>query len=203
MRQPEPKPSGKKSPACRGKLMFFTVVLVLHLVGAYVVVGRSFIGDYVGQRVGEQMGVGGLARGDQAISQDELEAQMEQTLPTAIAELPRGKLTVSEKRINSYIAANPEALKPLDTVTVSFVPDEVQADIGAFGTSNHATFGLEVASGKVAVVDAHLDGPLGWFISFEDLVQTLEQQINAQFDTQGRAITSIQVQQGAIVAQVE
>lgn len=195
-------PPARKSPSCLSRLGLLAVVVLLHLVGAYFLVGRSVVGDYVGQRVGKQMGVGELP-GVEQISQAELESQMEQTLPTAIAALPRGELTVSEERINSYIAANPAAFEPLEAVRVRFVPGQVQANITAFGTSNQATFGLELAGGEVMVVNPQLNGPLGWLLSFEDLVQSLEQQINEQFDTQGRAITDIRVEQGKLVALVE
>lgn len=154
-------------------------LLVIAVAGGYLLFGRATVSQYV--------------------AQEQLEAQVEQVLPTAIAVLPRGKVIVSDKQVNAYIAANPGMLDPIEQATLHFVPGQVQVDLQAYGTTNQISMGLQAQNGRIAVVNPRLDGPLALLISFEDVIRTLEEQINAQFDTQGRAIQDIRIEQGQMM----
>jgi len=159
-------------------VLLFGVLLVAVAV-SYILFGRTTVSQYV--------------------AQEQLEVQVEQVLPTAIAVLPRGELRVSDKQINAYIAANPGMLDPIEQATLHFVPGQVQVDLQVYGTTNQLSLGLQAQNGRIAVVNPRLDGPLALLVSFEDLIRTLEKQINAQFDTQGRAIQDIRIEQGQMI----
>jgi hypothetical protein len=121
------------------------------------------------------------------------------SLPTAIAALPTGEFRVSEAQANEFLSSRAESLKPLDGVSVRFVPGQVQADLLAFGTTSTATFGLAVDKNRIIAVDPRLDGPLGQVVTLPSLTASLEQQLNDQLAIQGRTITTVRIEQGAIV----
>jgi hypothetical protein len=174
------------------------VWVVLIAVLAYRFWLRPQVSQYIGGQIGEQLR-------DNAGGQ--LNSQVEQgaaaALPTAIAALPSGELRITEAQANDYLAARRDSLKPLDSVSVHFVPDEVQADLKAFGTTSTARMGLAVQNNRIIGVDPRLDGPLGQFIALPELTKSLEKQLNDQLAIQGRKITAVRVEQGALVITVE
>ena len=155
---------------------------------------RPQVSQYIGGQVANQIG-------------GQLNQQVEQgaaaSLPTAVAALPSGELRITEAQANDYLASRANSLKPLDSVTVRFVPDEVQADLRALGTTSTARMGLAVQNNRIVAVDPQLDGPLNQFIALPDLIRSLEKQLNDQLALQGRKITAVRVEQGAIVINVE
>jgi hypothetical protein len=202
-----PRRPTKRGTSCLSKTVLLGVV-VLFLVAGYAQFVRPAAGKYIANQVSKYLGLGqppgwsdsGSATPGSSDAQRRIQEQASNTMPTAIAALPRGEVRVTDTQINRYLAANPEALKPLESATVAFVPGQARATIEALGTTNQVTFGVAVQNGKVTVVEPDLDGPLGYLISFEDLTRTLERQLNEQLQAQERAITSVQIEQGAIVA---
>ncbi len=178
------------------------VWIVLLGVVAYRLWLRPQVSDYIGTQIGGQLrsNIGGQAGSG-------LNQQVEQgaaaALPTAIAALPSGELRVSEQQANQYLAARAGSLKPLDGATVRFVPDEVQVDLSALGTTSTARLGLAVQGGRIIAVNPRLDGPLGQVIALPDLTRSLERQLNDQLTLQGRRVTDVRVEQGAIVVAIE
>ena len=149
---------------------------------------RRYLGDQIGSQMrgtgqAEQQLVNGAAAG----------------LPTAIAALPSGEVRITEAQANDFLASRADALKPIDSMTVHFVPGQVQADLRALGTTSTAKLGLAVANGRIVDVDPQLDGPLGRVVSLPSLSSALEQQLNDQLAIQGRTITAVRIEQGAIV----
>jgi hypothetical protein len=120
-----------------------------------------------------------------------------------VAALPSGELRVTNEQANAYLAERAASLKPIDSATVRFVPDEVQVDLQAAGLASTARMGLAVQNGRIIAVDPKLDGPLGQFIALPDLTRALEQQLNDQLAAQGRRITAARVEQGALVVTIE
>jgi hypothetical protein len=112
-------------------------------------------------------------------------------------------LRVTEAQANAYLAERADSLKPLDSATIRFVPNEVQADLRAVGTTSTARMGLAVQDGRIIAVDPQLDGPLGQFIALPDLTRSLEQQLNDQLSAQGRRVTDVRVEQGALIVIIE
>ena len=84
-----------------------------------------------------------------------------------------------------------------------FVPDKVQADLRALGTTSTARMGLAVQNGRIIAVNPRLDGPLGQVIALGDLTSSLERQLNDQLATQGRRVTDVRVNQGELVITIE
>ena len=175
-----------------------TLVILVWVVLIAVLAYRFWLRPQVSQLVGGQIGgqIGG-----------QMNQQVEQgaaaSLPTAIAALPTGELRITEAQANDYLASRASSLKPLDSVTVRFVPDEVQADLKALGTTSTATMGLAVQNNRIIAVNPQLDGPLGQLIALPELTRSLEKQLNDQLALQGRKITAVRVEQGAIVINVE
>jgi hypothetical protein len=175
-----------------------TLVILVWVALIAVLAYRFWLRPQVSQFVGGQ--IGGQLSG-------QLNQQVEQgaqaTLPTAIAALPTGELRITEAQANDYLASRANSLKPLDSVTVRFVPDEVQADLKALGTTSTATMGLAVQNNRIIAVNPQLEGPLGQLIALPELTRSLEKQLNDQLALQGRKITAVRVEQGAIVINVE
>lgn len=186
----------------RGNGCLLTLVIVvwgLLIAGLlYYFLLRPQVSRFLGSQIGDQLrsNVGG-----------QLEQQAEQgaasSLPTAIAALPSGEVRVTEAQANQFLAARADELKPLDSVTVRFVPGQIQADLKALGTTSTATLGLAVQDGRIIAVDPQLDGPLGQAVSLPSLTSSLERQLNDQLAIQGRTITAVRVEQGAIVIAVD
>jgi len=190
----------RRRPGRNGCLLTLVILVWVALIAvlAYRFWLRPQVSQYVGGQIGEQIG-GQL--GGQLNQQVEQGAQA--TLPTAIAALPTGELRITEAQANDYLASRANSLKPLDSVTVRFVPDEVQADLRAMGTTSTARMGLAVQNNRIIAVDPQLEGPLGQLIALPELTRSLEKQLNDQLALQGRRITAVRVEQGAIVLNVE
>ncbi|HEY1013958.1 MAG TPA: hypothetical protein VGE07_14700, partial [Herpetosiphonaceae bacterium] len=75
-------------------------------------------------------------------------------------QLPSGfneQIVISEDEVNQYIAAHPQDIAPLDSVSVRFVPGEMRATVSAYGVSGTARSGVAVADGRVVLVDPTID----------------------------------------------
>ncbi|NWG21454.1 MAG: hypothetical protein HXY39_14175 [Chloroflexi bacterium] len=124
-------------------------------------------------------------------------------LPTTIAALPRGEVSISEQEVNAYLAANTGAMAPIEQATVRFTSGGVEADLRALGLDGTARMGLAVQNGRVIAIAPHLDGPLGQVVAFDDLLQPIERQFNDQLAAQGRRITDLRIEPGTLVVIVE
>jgi uncharacterized lipoprotein YajG len=63
--------------------------------------------------------------------------------------------------------------------------------------------GLAVQDGRIITVNPQLDGPLNQLIALPDLTRALEKQLNDQLAAQGRRVTNVRVEQGALVVTIE
>lgn len=124
-------------------------------------------------------------------------------LPSTIAALPSGELVLPEDKVNSRIADRLQGRGPIQAAVIRFVPGEIQASLEVLGTSNLLRAGLGVAGGRVVVRDPFLSGPLALVISANDLVDPIEEQINAALQVTDRAIVAVRVEQGRIVVTIE
>jgi hypothetical protein len=174
------------------------VWILLLAVLAYRFWLRPQVSAYIGQQIGDQLR-------EQAGGQvgQEIEQGAAAALPTAIAALPSGELRISEAQANAYLAARADSLGPIDSATIRFLDNEVEADLGALGTTSTATMSLAVQNGRIIAVNPRLDGPLGQVISAEDLTRSLERQLNDQLAAQGRRVTNVRVSPGELVITVE
>jgi hypothetical protein len=179
------------------------VWIVLLAVLAYRYWLRPQVSQYVGRRIAEQVGAAGPGQAGNGTPQQQIEQGAAQTLPTALAALPSGELRVTDEQANAYLADRAGSLRPIDSATVHFLPDEVQVDLQAAGFSSTARMGLAVQNGRIIAVDPKLDGPLSQFITLPDLTRALEQQLNDQLAAQGRRITAARVEQGALIVTIE
>ncbi len=213
--QPSPQPERKRGMSFVRTLIIVGVVLLVFGTGA-IVFGGPYLGQFFGQQVektvedqvekqiaAQKERLGDIATNVPSEAQKQLEKKVAEELPAAIEALPSGELALTEDQANAYLDSRPEQFAPLETATVHFMPDQVQVDMEAMGIQSQATFGLAAEDGRIVVVDPSLSGPLGMVISFEDLAISLEQQINEQFDTKGRTIHSVRVEEDRIVVAIE
>jgi hypothetical protein len=193
-RRPERRRRGN---GCLAWLVALVWIILLGVV-AYRYWLRPQISQYVGQQIAERVsGDAGSQVGQQ------IERGAAAALPTALAALPSGELRISEEQANAYLAARADSLKPLDSATIRFVPNEVQADLRAVGTTSVARMGLAVQDGRIIAVNPQLDGPLNQLIALPDLTGALEKQLNDQLAAQGRRVTNVRVEQGILVVTIE
>jgi hypothetical protein len=136
-------------------------------------------------------------------AETQLERQIEQNAPTVVGALPTGTLTISDQEVNSFIAANPESLQPLDSATVSFTPGLISAELRAFGTSSTATTGLAVVDGRLVAVNPTISGPVGTLVSAETIGRALTEQLNQQLVAQNKRASDVRVEQGQLVIVIE
>jgi hypothetical protein len=173
------------------------VWILLLAVLAYRFWLRPQVSQYIGQQIGSQLREPAGEQAGQQIEQGAAAA-----LPTVVAALPSGELRVSEAQANEYLAAR-GGFGPIDSTTVRFVENEVQADLRALGTTSTARMGLAVQNGRIIAVNPRLDGPLGQVIALEDLTGSLENQLNDQLALQGRRVTDVRVGPGELVITIE
>jgi hypothetical protein len=187
----------RRRTTCLAWLVALVWIVLLGLL-AYRYFVRPQISRSIGSRIGDQLrsNVGGQV-------QQQIEQGAQQALPTVVAVLPSGELRIAEDEANQYFAANAEQFRPVESIRVRFVPGEVQADIGALGTTSTARLGLAVQDGRIIAVNPRLSGPLDQVISLADLTAALEQQFNQQLSAQGRRATDVRVEQGVLVVTIE
>ncbi|MEO7908736.1 MAG: hypothetical protein ABIV47_03705 [Roseiflexaceae bacterium] len=194
------EPQRRKRNGCLALLVALIWIILLAVIG-YRYWLRPQVSQYVGRRIAEQVGAASPAGA--GTPQQQIEEGAAQALPTALAALPSGELRVTDAQANAYLAERASSLKPIDSATVHFVPDEIQVDLVAAGFASTARMGLAVQNGRIIAVDPKLDGPLGQFIALPDLTSALEKQLNDQLAAQGRRITAARVEQGALVVEIE
>jgi hypothetical protein len=194
------EPRRRSRNGCLGLLVALVWIVLLAVIG-YQYWLRPQISQYVGRQIAEQ--VGAASQGSNGTPQQQIEQGAAQALPTALAALPSGELRVTDAQANAYLAERADSLRPIESATVRFVPDEVQVDLQAAGFSSTARMGLAVQNGRIIALDPQLDGPLSTFIALPDLTRALEQQLNDQLAAQGRRVTNVQVEQGALVVTIE
>jgi len=194
------EPQRRKRNGCLIWLVALIWIALLAVLG-YRYWLRPQVSQYVGRQIADQVGAAG--GGQAGTPQQQIEQGAAQALPTALAALPSGELRVTDEQANAYLADRASSLKPIDSATVHFVPDQVQVELRAMGLSSTARMGLAVQNGRIIAVDPKLDGALGQFIALPDLTRALEQQLNDQLAAQGRRITAARVEQGALVVTIE
>jgi len=194
------EPQRRKRNGCLIWLVALIWIALLAVLG-YRYWLRPQVSQYVGRQIADQVGAAG--GGQAGTPQQQIEQGAAQALPTALAALPSGELRVTDEQANAYLADRASSLKPIDSATVHFVPDQVQVELRAMGLSSTARMGLAVQNGRIIAVDPKLDGALGQFIALPDLTRALEQQLNDQLAAQGRRITAARIEQGALVVTLE
>ncbi len=179
--------------------------LAIFLVAVMVVVVGSGVGDRFlpGGIPGIPMPTAGEQGSESLSPQQRIERRVEEKAPGAVAALPAGEVTVSESRINAFLASNMDQLEPLEQATVQFLPGQIAIDLVAMGTENRMTMGVDVVNGRVAVVNAQMQGPLGVMVSADALAGQFEQELNRQLGVQERTVQQVTVQQGQMVVVVE
>lgn len=179
----------RRGNGCLAGLVILVWTLLLLLLG-YRYFFREQVSQYIGQQISSKIG-------------QQIEQAGQGGLPTVIAALPSGELRITEAQANEYLAAHANALRPIDSFTVRFVPGEIQTDIQAMGLTSSARIGVAVQNGRVIAVEPRLEGPLEQAISLGDLLRALEQQLNEQLIAQGRRATDVRVEQGAIIVTIQ
>ena len=196
-RQPERR---RSRVGCLAWLVALVWIVLLGLL-AYRYWVRPQVSSYIGSQIAEQLG--GQVAGQGGPVGRQIQEGAQQALPTVVAALPSGELHISEAEANAYFAAHTDALRPVDSVTVRFVPDEVQADIRALGAVSTARLGLVAQNGRIVAQNPRIDGPLDQVISLADLTAVLERQFNDQLTAQGRRATNVRIEQGELVVTIE
>ena len=181
---------------CLAWLVALVWIVLLGLL-AYRYWVRPQVSSYIGSQIAEQLG------GQGGPVQRQVQQGAQQALPTVVAALPSGELRISEAEANAYFAAHTDALRPIESVTVRFVPNEVQADIRALGSVSTARLGLVAQNGRIVAQNPRIEGPLDQVISLADLTAVLERQFNDQLTAQGRRATNVRIEQGTLVVTIE
>jgi hypothetical protein len=191
------RPERRSRVGCLAWLVALVWIVLLGLL-AYRYWVRPQVSRYIGSQIADQLGANGGGPVGQQIQEG-----AQQTLPTVVAALPSGPLRISEAEANAYFAAHADAFRPVESITVRFVPDEVQADIRALGAVSTARLSLAVQNGRIVALNPRIDGPLDQVVSLSDLTAALERQFNDQLATQGRRATDVRVEQGEMVVTIE
>ncbi|ABX05490.1 MAG TPA: hypothetical protein DEF47_23565 [Herpetosiphon sp.] len=178
---------------CLTTLTIFVFLALGGLLGVYFYL-RPMLSEQAGNTLGGQL-------------EQQIDRKLDEQLGGPNSEIPagfQGVVQVTDTEINQYIQANPNEISPLDSATVRFTPGRLGATVGAYGMTGSASAGVQVtADGRIDVVDAQIDGALGFFLDAEQLAQTLETKLNSQLTANGQRITAIEVGEGVLTATVE
>ncbi len=186
----------RRRSGCMGNLISF-IALSLIIVAVYLLFMRPGLGHYLGQRLGQRL------LDPRRATQEQIEARIVEGLPDMIAALPSGAVTVTQEQANQYLAAQPEAIRMVDSVTVHFLPGQVYADIQAFGFPGRISADPGIQDGRIVLHNPQINEPLSMMLSAESLAAALEQQINAQLVAQGQVVQALQVDHGQITLVME
>lgn len=182
-------PRRRRSGGCGTLFILTLALLALGIIGAWWYVRAQ---------------VSALVSAPQAPNiQQTVEGQAGEFIPSAVAAVPSGEFIVSEADMNAAIAARAAELGVFDEVRVRFLPDQMQLDLSALGQRSTLSAGLTAQDGRIVVRDARLDGPLAALVSAQDLTASLEQQINAALNNQGRAVDAIRIEEGRVIVSVQ
>lgn len=178
---------------CLTTLTIFVFLALGGLLGVYFYL-RPMLSEQAGNTLGGQL-------------EQQIDRKLDEQLGGPNSEIPagfQGVVQVTDTEINQYIQANPNEISPLDSATVRFTPGRLGATVGAYGMTGSASAGVQLtADGRIDVVDAQIDGALGFFLDAEQLAQTLETKLNSQLTANGQRITAIDVGEGVLTATVE
>lgn len=178
---------------CLTTLTVFVFLALGGLLGVYFYL-RPMLSEQAGNTLGGQL-------------EQQIDRKLDEQLGGPNSEIPagfQGVVQVTDTEINQYIQANPNEISPLDSATVRFTPGRLGATVGAYGMTGSASAGVQVtADGQIDVVDAQIDGALGFFLDAEQLAQTLETKLNSQLTANGQRITAIEIGEGVLTATVE
>ncbi len=186
----------------RGHGCLWTLVILVWVLLIAVVVYNYFLRDNVSQQVGNLIGQQIAGQGQSQLGQ-QIEQGAQAGMPTVVAGLPSGDIRITEQQANGFLAARATSMRPIDSVQVHFVPGELQATISALGTTSTFRSGLAVQDGRVIATNPQVNGMLDQVINVQDVTRSLENQLNAQLDAQGRRVTGVQINQGEMVVTVE
>lgn len=173
----------------RGWLSALTALVWLVLIGLLLArfVARPLITDMVEGRIAQRITVPGS---DPAVPAPE------QPAPQAAEP---ASFTVTEVDANQWVEDHRSELQGVDSVRFRFVPGQVQADLNVAGVTSTAYAGIAVDNGRVIAVDPRLDPPLGLVVDVQPFVALIEDRLNSDLATTGRAVTGAEIQQGQIV----
>lgn len=186
-----PRDSGR---GCLGALAWFGVIL-LALIAFYGLLARPQISAYLGEQAATMLGGPAPA----TTTNPEIPPQAGSALSGAVAALPNGELVITEADVNGYIAANPQALAPIDSASLRFTGGQALVDLRAYGISGTASAGLDAQDGRIVVVNPQLDGPLGLALSGQEIAAAITNRLNAELASQGRRVESLRVEEGRLV----
>jgi hypothetical protein len=173
-------------------LILTVLVFLILLLGVLLLVFvRPEISKQAGQAIGSQL--------EEQIS-NQIKARLGDT--TEIPPDFEGTVTITDAEVNQYISEHPEEIAPAESASVQFVPGEILASLTAYGLSGTAHAGLTVEHGQVVATNPSIDGALGYVLDPNQIARSLEEALNTQLNSQGRQVTAIEIQEGAIIATV-
>ncbi|MCX7789509.1 MAG: hypothetical protein N2378_02615 [Chloroflexaceae bacterium] len=120
-----------------------------------------------------------------------------------VAALPSGTITVTEEKLNRRIAERIAGRRPIDGITVRFVPEQVQVTLTVLGQDTLATSELALVDGRVVARNPQLSGPLGMVIAVNELVRPVEDELNRILASAERAVRAVRIEQGQIVVTLD
>lgn len=229
--QPQPvsrAPRVKRRVSCLSSSVWIGAI-VLFVIASYAQTVRSAVSDYLANQLGKSFGLVQSLDGNPLLSAGEepgylhlpageepgrvrlptgeelgdIQQHAKVMLPTLIDALPRGRFRISDGEVNTYLAARPEAIAPVEQATLTFLSGRAEALVRVFGMDHQVSLELEAQDGMLVVRNPRLKGPMNVLVPFEELARTLEHYINQQLQARGRAVQQLQCVPGAIVVALE
>jgi hypothetical protein len=198
-----------RRPERRGRgCLIFLVVLIWVILGGVLFFQyylRPRISQEIGQQISRQLVVVPTAQPGQPAGPTSVVGTIQSAgiLPTLVASLPAGEITITEAAANDYMATNIERFKPIESIKLHFVPGVIEAELVALRSTSTARMGAAIQDGQIIATNPNIDGPLANLVNLQDLVGPLQQQLNDELRTQNRHVTDVRVEQGVLVFVVE
>ena len=114
-----------------------------------------------------------------------------------------GSFVIAEGDANQWLLNNRQVLQGVDDIRLRFTPGEVQADLTVGGVTSTARAGVQVADGRVEVVNPRLDPPLGLIVDVEPFAALVQERLNTDIEATGHTVTGVAVEQGQVVITIE
>lgn len=180
--KPEPEVPARKGPpgfvlGCLGLLIIAAVAV------AFVwTVAEASVSDYVSDEIGE-----GIS--------DELES-IETVRIRGV-----GQIVVTADQINAELDRQRDRFAPLSGVRVEINPDGFVAIGSVAGIESRLTGTLDIAGGRVVVVEPAVSGPARRLIDADELARIFERELAALLQRLDLQPTSISLSDGTLVLQ--
>ncbi|MBA3943110.1 MAG: hypothetical protein H0X37_00945 [Herpetosiphonaceae bacterium] len=174
-------------------LLVALAALILVVLGSLLLiryVGRPLLTRVIQRRIAQQVPGGTVPdqTNPQPVPQENL----------APADVPAGRIVISEADANQWLQDHKDQFQGIDSVVVHFVPGVITADVAVRGFTSTAQAGVAVQNGRIVATNPQLGPPANFFVDIQPFVHVMEDSLNSDLASLNRRVTGVELGQGIV-----